>query len=106
MQQRLVFVKVCVEVEAGAKIPKEIKVLMHSGKIMKVRVVIPWIPARCFNCKLFGHDDRNCCKDGARPLEESKSVSSIECSKDAKQSVSVKTKVSVGYKDGARSLEE
>ncbi|XVF54272.1 hypothetical protein PTKIN_Ptkin05aG0167400 [Pterospermum kingtungense] len=45
LRQRLVFAKVCIEVKAGCKISKEIKVVMHSGKIMKGKVVIPWMSA-------------------------------------------------------------
>ncbi|XVF68220.1 hypothetical protein PTKIN_Ptkin10aG0187500 [Pterospermum kingtungense] len=48
LQQRLVFAKVCVKVEACAKIPKEIEVVMRSGKVMKKKSVQQqqWVPKK------------------------------------------------------------
>ncbi|XVF47607.1 hypothetical protein PTKIN_Ptkin03bG0123600 [Pterospermum kingtungense] len=43
----------------------EIKVVLKSGKVVKVQVSIPWLPAKCMQCKVFGHRDKNCLKKAA-----------------------------------------
>ncbi|KAK8631504.1 hypothetical protein V6N13_028289 [Hibiscus sabdariffa] len=59
-RERLEFAKVCVEVAAGARIPRVIPVKMNDQSIVAVRVKIPWMPASCSHCKLFGHSDKLC----------------------------------------------
>ncbi|XVF78444.1 hypothetical protein PTKIN_Ptkin14bG0133700 [Pterospermum kingtungense] len=44
-------------------IPKEIEVVLKSGKIVKVQVYVPWLPAKCLNCHIFGHGENNCPKN-------------------------------------------
>lgn len=49
-------------VEARDSIPKEIEVVLKSGKILKVQVTIPWLPAKCMQCNIFGNGEKNCPK--------------------------------------------
>ena len=54
-QQQLAFAKVCVKVEASMDIPQIIEVEIHDGSLVQVYVDIPWLPAKCFQCKIFCH---------------------------------------------------
>ncbi|XVF66017.1 hypothetical protein PTKIN_Ptkin10aG0000500 [Pterospermum kingtungense] len=53
---------VCIKIGVFVSIPKEIEVVLRSGKIVKVQVHIPRLPAKCLNCKIFGHGEKNCPK--------------------------------------------
>ncbi|KAK8555748.1 hypothetical protein V6N13_069830 [Hibiscus sabdariffa] len=59
-RSRLEYAKVCVKVHASHKIPRAIPVELHDGFLVSIGVDIPWMPARCFFCKVFGHNDKNC----------------------------------------------
>ncbi|KAK8585095.1 hypothetical protein V6N13_139034 [Hibiscus sabdariffa] len=59
-RERLEFAKVCIEVEAGVKIPRTIPVIMRDKSVVVVKVKIPWMPSCCSHCKLFGHSDSTC----------------------------------------------
>ena len=59
-QQRLAYARVCVEVEASMDIPKRIEVELRDGKSVTVNVEIPWMPAKCSKCEIFGHGDKTC----------------------------------------------
>ncbi|XVF56970.1 hypothetical protein PTKIN_Ptkin06aG0164300 [Pterospermum kingtungense] len=61
-QQRLAYAKVCVEVDALKEIPKTINVEMREGRVIQVKVDIPWYPQRCQHCKIFGHNTKSCVK--------------------------------------------
>ncbi|XVF83645.1 hypothetical protein PTKIN_Ptkin16aG0506500 [Pterospermum kingtungense] len=58
-QQRLAYVKICVEVDALQEIPKVIHVEMREGRTVQVQVDILWYPQRCRHCKFFGHNTKN-----------------------------------------------
>ena len=49
-QQKLAFVKICVEVEASMEIPHSIEVEMKDGSMISVIVDVPWYPQRCSHC--------------------------------------------------------
>ena len=57
-QQRLAYAKVCVEVEASMEIPSSIEVELRDGASISVRVEVPWIPAKCSRCGIFGHGEK------------------------------------------------
>ncbi|XVF65390.1 hypothetical protein PTKIN_Ptkin09bG0244800 [Pterospermum kingtungense] len=46
-QLRLSYARVCVEIVVIDSIPKEIEVVLKSGKIVKVQVSVPWLPIKC-----------------------------------------------------------
>ncbi|XVF61955.1 hypothetical protein PTKIN_Ptkin08bG0176800 [Pterospermum kingtungense] len=62
-QLKLSYARVCVEIGVLDSIPKEIEVVLKSGKIVKVQVYVPWLPAKCLNCHIFGHGENNCPKN-------------------------------------------
>ncbi|KAK8684981.1 hypothetical protein V6N13_040992 [Hibiscus sabdariffa] len=51
-KERLEFAKVCVEIAAGARIPRAV--------VTTVKVSVPWMPACCSKCKTFGHTVSAC----------------------------------------------
>ncbi|XP_039041009.1 uncharacterized protein LOC120179498 [Hibiscus syriacus] len=59
-KERLEFAKVCVEVEAGVRLPRSIAIKLRDGIVCSVIVVIPWFPSWCSKCKIFGHSDKIC----------------------------------------------
>ncbi|KAK8617551.1 hypothetical protein V6N13_080461 [Hibiscus sabdariffa] len=59
-RERLEFAKVCIEVAAGAQIPRTIPVKMSGKSIVIVKVKIPWMPPCCSKCCMFGHSDSWC----------------------------------------------
>ncbi|XVF46959.1 hypothetical protein PTKIN_Ptkin03bG0070300 [Pterospermum kingtungense] len=61
-QLRLAYARVCIEIDVQQVIPREIEVVMRSGKVVKVQVTVPWMPLKCSKCKIFGHADRNCAR--------------------------------------------
>ncbi|KAK8605579.1 hypothetical protein V6N13_102357 [Hibiscus sabdariffa] len=66
---RLEYAKVCIEVKAGAKIPKTIDIQLRDGVVSFVRVNVPWMPQSCANCNSFGHLTK-VCVEGAKPHQE------------------------------------
>ncbi|XVF44385.1 hypothetical protein PTKIN_Ptkin02bG0115500 [Pterospermum kingtungense] len=68
-QQRLTYAKICVEVDALKEIPRVINVELREGRVIQVKVDIPWHPQRCQICKNFGHATKNCAKG---PSQEEK----------------------------------
>ena len=61
-QQRLAFVKICVEIEAYMEIPRSIKVGMRDGSVVIVSVEVSWYPQKCLYCSIFGHVAKTCPK--------------------------------------------
>ena len=59
-QQRVVYAKVCVEVEASKDIPRCIEIELRDGARIPVMVDLLWSPAKCNQCAIFGHDDKGC----------------------------------------------
>ncbi|XVE50102.1 hypothetical protein DITRI_Ditri01bG0134500 [Diplodiscus trichospermus] len=57
-QQRLAFAKVCIEIDAKTEIPKVIDVILRDGTVGQIFVEIPWMPAKCTHCAIFGHGDK------------------------------------------------
>ena len=47
--------KVCVEIEANSPLPMTISIELRKGVYLEVKVVYPWKPQSCVNCKIFGH---------------------------------------------------
>ncbi|XP_039003778.1 uncharacterized protein LOC120130649 [Hibiscus syriacus] len=72
-RERLEYVKVCVEIEAGVTIPESIQVILKDGSYVNVRVHVPWLPKFCAKCKTFGHHV-NSCIDVRQPHQKSKEV--------------------------------
>ena len=59
-QQRLAYARVCVEVEASKTIPQSLEIELKNGITVHVHVEIPWQPAKCSQCCIFGHGDKDC----------------------------------------------
>ncbi|KAK8658001.1 hypothetical protein V6N13_036217 [Hibiscus sabdariffa] len=59
-RERLEFAKVCIEVDAGRRLPRTIPVKLQDKSIMFMRVKIPWIPSSCSQCSTFGHSEKCC----------------------------------------------
>ncbi|KAL4566957.1 hypothetical protein LXL04_022527 [Taraxacum kok-saghyz] len=60
------FMRILVEMTADEEWLKSLDVVsrdIDSGerKISKCRVEYAWWPSRCSNCKIYGHNDNNCC---------------------------------------------
>ncbi|KAE8689759.1 hypothetical protein F3Y22_tig00110931pilonHSYRG00051 [Hibiscus syriacus] len=53
-------VQVCVKLEADFRVPKIINVQLCDGTMASIEVAIPWIPHRCFHCRVFGRNERSC----------------------------------------------
>lgn len=53
-KKRLDFARVCIEVSAGDDLPDEV-VVKANGDSVVVRVEYQWLPAKCSECKVFGH---------------------------------------------------
>ncbi|KAK8661471.1 hypothetical protein V6N13_091073 [Hibiscus sabdariffa] len=66
-KNRLVFAKVCVEVEADKVLPNYVNVELKDGSMASIRVEVPWMPSRCFHCKIFGHHNRVCPQQPVKP---------------------------------------
>ena len=47
--------KVCVEIEANSPLPMTISVELRKDVYLEVKVVYPWKPQSCVNCKILGH---------------------------------------------------
>ncbi|KAK8704078.1 hypothetical protein V6N13_047711 [Hibiscus sabdariffa] len=59
-KERLEFTKVCVEIAAGARIPRVVSVQLRDKSVTTVKVSVPWMPACCSKCKTFGHTVSAC----------------------------------------------
>ncbi|XP_039056740.1 uncharacterized protein LOC120199801 [Hibiscus syriacus] len=59
-KSRLEFAKICVEIDVNDDIPKTLNVVLQDGLTTTVYVEVPWLPPKCKNCKIFGHNDKNC----------------------------------------------
>ena len=59
-QQRLAFARVCVEMDAAVKVPRNVEIMLRNGNTVNVNVTIPWMPLKCSHCKIFGHDSKVC----------------------------------------------
>ncbi|KAI8552263.1 hypothetical protein RHMOL_Rhmol06G0253300 [Rhododendron molle] len=57
---RLMFARVCIEVEAAKEIPKSFVVNLGYGEPYEIRVEVPWKPQACHVCKIFGHTTNDC----------------------------------------------
>ncbi|XP_039039512.1 uncharacterized protein LOC120177425 [Hibiscus syriacus] len=79
---RLEFAKICVEIGVNEEIPKVLDVVFNDGLTTSVHVEVPWLPPRCRNCKVFGHNDKNCLvKHLAKPTTNQ---SDLNCSESIK----------------------
>ncbi|KAI8543997.1 hypothetical protein RHMOL_Rhmol08G0261100 [Rhododendron molle] len=61
---RLMFARVCIEVDAAKEIPKSFVVNLGYGEPYEIRVEVPWKPQACHICKIFGHTTNAC---GVKP---------------------------------------
>ncbi|GMI90200.1 hypothetical protein HRI_002689300 [Hibiscus trionum] len=64
-RQRVAFAKVCVELEAGANIPRLINVKLGDGSLASIVVEVRWLPPSCGHCIVFGHSGKNCTQNVA-----------------------------------------
>ncbi|XP_039059739.1 uncharacterized protein LOC120203531 [Hibiscus syriacus] len=56
----LEYTKLCIEIRAKDTIPEQVKVELKDGVKVPIMVKVPWMPARCNFCKIFGHNDKGC----------------------------------------------
>ncbi|PPD71406.1 hypothetical protein GOBAR_DD31697 [Gossypium barbadense] len=61
-QSRLVYAKVCVEIDANQIIPRTIDIILKDSSTRILWVDVPWIPQRCSKFSIFGHVDKACPK--------------------------------------------
>ncbi|KAK5778187.1 hypothetical protein PVK06_046154 [Gossypium arboreum] len=61
-QSRLVYAKVCVEIDANQIIPRIIDIVLKDSSTRILWVEVPWIPQRCSKFSIFGHVDKACPK--------------------------------------------
>ncbi|MBA0748792.1 hypothetical protein Gogos_002781 [Gossypium gossypioides] len=61
-QQRLSYVKVCVKMAANLVLPRSIDVELRDNFIATTSIGFPWIPQRCSECCIFGHEDKGSIK--------------------------------------------
>ncbi|XP_039053281.1 uncharacterized protein LOC120195277 [Hibiscus syriacus] len=54
-RERLEFARVCIEITVNSKIPDYIDVLFYDDSIARIKVIVPWRPSSCVECKRFGH---------------------------------------------------
>ena len=59
-KQRVAYAKVCIEVEACKEVPRNVEVVLKDGTVISVFVEVPWMPAKCSQCGIFGHNDKGC----------------------------------------------
>ncbi|XP_031401075.1 uncharacterized protein LOC116211024 [Punica granatum] len=55
LRSRLDYAKVCIEVEVENEIPNNLTVDLGNEHTVEVLVDTPWLPAKCDQCKVFGH---------------------------------------------------
>ncbi|GMI81032.1 hypothetical protein HRI_001772500 [Hibiscus trionum] len=68
-RKRLEYAKVCVEIAIDTCIPSTIEVLLRDGTSAFVEVDVPWLPSSCSKCKIFGHHDKYCPFNVAKPTQ-------------------------------------
>ncbi|PWA39596.1 hypothetical protein CTI12_AA570360 [Artemisia annua] len=60
---RASFARVLIEVDAATELVDSVEVCYEKlGKSMNLRGEYAWKPPHCSQCKVFGHEDRNCSK--------------------------------------------
>ncbi|MFQ6644675.1 hypothetical protein Gotur_020488 [Gossypium turneri] len=69
-QQRLSYVKVCVKMVANLVLPRSIDVELRDNFIATTSISFPWIPQRCSECCIFGHEDKGCIKQVEEPVKK------------------------------------
>lgn len=55
-QTRVSFARICVEIKAGADLPKLIHYLDENGSACTQEVIYEWMPIHCPKCLSFGHN--------------------------------------------------
>ncbi|XVF82050.1 hypothetical protein PTKIN_Ptkin16aG0012100 [Pterospermum kingtungense] len=61
-RKRLEYARVCTKLDVGKEIPRFIEAIMKNGQIASIDVEIPWLPAKCDSCKVFGNSAKTCTK--------------------------------------------
>ena len=59
-QTKLSFARICIEVGVDCEFPKSVLLDRGNGSYSTIRIEYPWVPQRCSECKLFGHNLLNC----------------------------------------------
>lgn len=57
-KKRLEYARVCIEIDVEKEVPRFIEVVRKNGGLAEVEVVIPWMPVKCAECKVFGHSSK------------------------------------------------
>ena len=85
-QKRLAYAKICVEVEATTEISSFIDVKLRNGTMTSVTVEVPWLPPKCLQCNIFGHNEKSCPKQqvGSAP-KVWKPKKTVEISEEVKE---------------------
>ncbi|XVF66768.1 hypothetical protein PTKIN_Ptkin10aG0064700 [Pterospermum kingtungense] len=60
--ERVVYARVCVEVDFSKSIPKTLMVVLEDGLRVQVSVETLWLPSKCSKCFIFGHSNKTCPK--------------------------------------------
>ncbi|KAL4569291.1 hypothetical protein LXL04_024927 [Taraxacum kok-saghyz] len=83
------FMRILIEMSAESEWLKNVNIIsrdLETGekKSSMCRIEYAWIPSRCSNCKVYGHDDRRCAillsnaKDGSKDGEGSKKNENVK----------------------------
>uniref|UniRef100_A0A5B7B6V6 DUF4283 domain-containing protein n=1 Tax=Davidia involucrata TaxID=16924 RepID=A0A5B7B6V6_DAVIN len=61
-KRRLAYARLCVEVKADGNLPPVLIIEDSKGTIHHQKVEYEWVPIKCADCKVFGHDGSSCMK--------------------------------------------
>ncbi|KAL5709228.1 hypothetical protein ACHQM5_019940 [Ranunculus cassubicifolius] len=61
---RTEFARVCVEVDTECTYPEFVPVVIEGGKRLSIPVEYKWKPPLCHTCKVFGHSQFKCQRNG------------------------------------------
>lgn len=74
--KRLVYAKVCVEIDVEKEVPSTVKLVMRDSSISLISVEVPWFPTKCSTCNIFGHSAKTCSKVGKKTWQVKKDLPS------------------------------
>lgn len=89
------FARVCVEVNVDSELPQNFHIRCED-EVVEIRVEYQSIPAKCDNCRVFGHDTKNCITTQVAKLVQLQKETENAKETDEWQSVKSRGKKKVG----------
>lgn len=71
-KRRLEYARVYIKIDVDKEIPRFINVMRKNRYIAEVEVIVPVMPVKCAECKVFGHSPRVC---QGKKVNEAKPIS-------------------------------